>query len=405
MNRSLIEGDPHALLEGLLTTAYAIGSSHGYIYIRTEYALAYARLTKAISQMREYGLIGTNILGSGFDFDITVKRGAGAYVCGEETALMASIEGRRGMPRSRPPFPAVSGLHKKPSIIQNVETLGTVPNIMRNGAAWYRQMGVPDNAGTKTFALVGKIRRPGLIEVPLGTSLRKIIYDIGGGTRKPFKAIQTGGPSGGCLSEEFLDTPVDYESLKTTGSIMGAGGLIVLDAESCVVDLTLYFLEFALNESCGKCSPCRVGTRHMVEMLRDITRRRAEPDKLVKLQTLAESILKGSLCGLGQSSPNMVLTTLRYFRNEYLQHIKSNYCAAAVCPQLIEFNILPDKCTGCQQCEDVCPTNAITGRRSEPHLLDQKKCIKCRACFEICRFDPLAGDAIIIKSKGNSNVE
>jgi NADH:ubiquinone oxidoreductase subunit F (NADH-binding)/NAD-dependent dihydropyrimidine dehydrogenase PreA subunit/(2Fe-2S) ferredoxin len=399
MNRSLIEGDPHSVLEGLLIAAYAIGASHGYIYIRAEYPLAIARLKKAIAQMRACGFLGTNIMDSGFDFDITIKEGAGAFVCGEETALIASIEGKRGMPRSRPPFPAVAGLYGKPTIINNVETLGTLPNILRNGASWYKQFGTRGNHGTKTFSLVGKVRRAGLIEIPLGMTLRKIIFEIGGGTRKPFKAVQTGGPSGGCLSEEFLDTPVDYESLCAAGSIMGSGGLIIMDEDTCVVDVAHYFLDFTQKESCGKCSPCRVGTRHLVEILERITKGEAEPDDLVKLQTLGETIARGSLCGLGQTAPNPVLTTLRYFRPEYLMHVKDKHCPAAVCRELIEYRVIPEKCTGCQRCVSVCPTGAITGPRSEPHNLDPSKCIKCRACYEICRFDAIAGDAIVIRSK------
>jgi len=405
MNRSLIEGDPHALLEGLLIAAYALGASHGYIYIRAEYPLAIIRLKKAIDQMREYGFLGENIQGSGFNFDLTIKEGAGAFVCGEETALISSIEGKRGMPRSKPPFPAVAGLWGKPTVIHNVETLATLPNILRNGAAWYRQFGVPGSYGTKTFSLVGKVRRAGLIEVPLGMPMRQIIFDIGGGTRKPFKAVQTGGPSGGCLSEEFLDTPVEYESLKAAGAIMGSGGLIVLDQDTCVVDLARYFLDFIQKESCGKCSPCRVGTRHLVEMLEDITRGKSSPDVLVKMQKLGEAIQKGSLCGLGQSAPNPVLTTLRYFRQEYLQHVRDEFCPAAVCRDLIEYRVIPEKCTGCQRCVSVCPTGAIVGPRSEPHNLDVTKCIKCRSCFEICRFDAIAGDAIVIRSKGKAHVE
>ncbi|HBZ01633.1 MAG TPA: NADH-quinone oxidoreductase subunit F [candidate division Zixibacteria bacterium] len=398
MNRSLIEGDPHAVLEGLLIAAYAIGATHGYIYIRAEYPLAIARLKKAIGQMREYGFLGKNIQDSGFGFDITIKEGAGAFVCGEETALIASIEGKRGMPRSRPPFPAIAGLHGMPTIINNVETLGTLPNILRNGASWYRQYGTQGNYGTKTFSLVGKIRRSGLIEVPLGMTLRQIIFDIGGGSRKPFKAVQTGGPSGGCLSEEFLDTPVNYESLTAAGSIMGSGGLIVLDDDTCVVDLARYFLDFTQRESCGKCSPCRVGSRHMVEILQRITKGEGEAEDLTKLQTLGETVKRGSLCGLGQTAPNPVLTTLKYFRPEYLMHVKEKHCPAAVCRDLIEYRVVPGKCTGCQKCVSVCPTGAITGPRAEPHNLDPSKCIKCRACYEICRYDAIAGDAIIIKS-------
>jgi NADH:ubiquinone oxidoreductase subunit F (NADH-binding)/NAD-dependent dihydropyrimidine dehydrogenase PreA subunit/(2Fe-2S) ferredoxin len=400
MNRSLIEGDPHAVLEGMLIAAYAIGASHGYVYIRAEYPLAVARLRKALGQMKAYGLLGRDIQGSGFSFDVTVKEGAGAFVCGEETALIASIEGKRGMPRPRPPFPAVAGLHHKPTIINNVETLGTLPNILRNGAGWYRQFGTQGNYGTKTFSLVGKVRRTGLIEVPLGTSLRKIIFDIGGGCAKPFKAVQTGGPSGGCLSAEFLDTPVDYESLTAAGSIMGSGGLIIMDEDTCVVDIARYFLDFTQKESCGQCAPCRVGTRHMVETLDRLTRGEGTPEDLTRLQTLAEAVKRGSLCGLGQTAPNPLLTTLRYFRPEYLQHLIEKHCPATVCRELIEYRVVPGKCTGCQRCVSVCPTGAITGPRSEPHNLDPSKCVKCRACYEICRFDAIAGDAIIIRSKG-----
>lgn len=405
MNRSLIEGDPHSVLEGMLIAAYAIGASYGYIYIRAEYPLAIKRLKKAIAQMREYGFLGKNIQDSGFDFEITIKQGAGAFVCGEETALIASVEGQRGTPRSRPPFPAVAGLHGMPTIINNVETLGTLPNILRNGASWYKQFGVQGNHGTKTFSLVGKVRRAGLIEVPLGMSLRKIIFDIGGGTIKPFKAVQTGGPSGGCLSEEFLDTPVDYESLAAAGSIMGSGGLIVMDEGTCVVDIARYFLDFTQMESCGKCSACRVGTRHLVEILERITKGEGQPDDLSKLQTLGETVKRGALCGLGQTAPNPVLTTLRYFRPEYLLHVAEKHCPAAVCTELIEYRVVPDKCTGCQRCVSVCPTGAITGPRAEPHNLDPSKCIKCRACYEICRFDAIAGDAIVIRSRRRSSDE
>ncbi|KPL01176.1 MAG: NADH dehydrogenase [candidate division Zixibacteria bacterium SM23_73_3] len=405
MNRSLIEGDPHSVLEGMLIAAYAIGASHGYIYIRAEYPLAIARLKKAITQMKDYGFLGKNIQNSRFNFDITIREGAGAFVCGEETALIASIEGKRGMPKSRPPFPAVAGLFGMPTIINNVETLGTLPNILRNGASWYKGYGTRGNHGTKTFSLVGKVRRSGLVEVPLGMTLRKIIFDIGGGTRKPFKAVQTGGPSGGCLSEEFLDTPVDYESLDAAGSIMGSGGLIVMDEDTCVVDVAHYFLDFTQKESCGKCSPCRVGSRHMVEILERIIKGQGQADDLTKLQTLGETVKRGSLCGLGQTAPNPVLTTLRYFRPEYLLHVTEKHCPSAVCRELIEYRVIPEKCTGCQRCVSVCPTGAITGPRAEPHNLDPSKCIKCRACYEICRFDAIAGDAIIIRSKRRSSDE
>jgi NADH-quinone oxidoreductase subunit F len=398
MNRSLIESDPHALLEGMLIAGYAIGASQGIVYIRAEYPLAIERLYQAMQQMRDCGLLGEHILDSAFSFDIKVKEGAGAFVCGEETALIGSIEGKRGMPKSRPPFPAISGLFGCPTIINNVETLGTLPNILRNGPDWYNRFGKEGNRGTKTFSLVGKVRRQGLIEVQLGTSLREIIYDIGGGLQKPFKAIQTGGPSGGCLSEEFLDLTVDYESLTAAGSIMGSGGLIVMDEDTCVVDLAKYFLDFTQKESCGKCTPCRVGTRHMVEILTKITHGEGSAEDLLALRTLGDTIKKGSLCGLGQTAPNPVLTTLRYFRNEYLEHIKEQRCKAVVCKDLIEYRVIQEKCTGCQSCVKVCPTGAITGPRSEPHNVDKTKCIKCRSCYVTCRFEAIAGDAIVIGS-------
>ncbi|OPX99455.1 MAG: NADP-reducing hydrogenase subunit HndC [Syntrophorhabdus sp. PtaB.Bin047] len=398
MNRSLIESDPHAVLEGMLIAGYAIGASKGIVYIRAEYPLAIERLKRAIGQMREYGLLGKNILGSDFSFEIKIKEGAGAFVCGEETALIGSIEGKRGMPRSRPPFPAIAGLFGAPTIINNVETLGTLPNILRNGPEWYTRFGKEGNRGTKTFSLVGKIRRPGLIEVQLGTTLREIIFDIGGGVQKPFKAIQTGGPSGGCLSEEFLDLTVDYESLASAGSIMGSGGLIVMDEDTCIVDLAKYFLDFTQKESCGKCVPCRVGTKHILEILQKITNGEGTPDDLLALRTLGDTIKKGALCGLGQTAPNPVLTTLRYFRNEYLEHIKDHRCRATVCKPLIEYRVIKEKCTGCQSCVRVCPTGAITGPRSEPHNLDATKCIKCRSCYEVCRYEAIAGDAIVIRT-------
>lgn len=398
MNRSLIESDPHAVLEGMLIAGYAIGASKGIVYIRAEYPLAIDRLKRAIGHMREYGLLGKNILGSDFTFDIKIKEGAGAFVCGEETALIGSIEGKRGMPKSRPPFPAISGLFQSPTIINNVETLGTLPNILRNGPEWYTRFGKEGNRGTKTFSLVGKIRRPGLIEVQLGTTLREIIFDIGGGVQKNFKAIQTGGPSGGCLSEEFLDLTVDYESLASAGSIMGSGGLIVMDEDTCIVDLAKYFLDFTQKESCGKCVPCRVGTRHILEILQRITDGEGNPDDLLALRTLGDTIKKGALCGLGQTAPNPALTTLRYFRNEYLEHIKDHRCRATVCKPLIEYRVIKEKCTGCQSCVRVCPTGAITGPRSEPHNLDVSKCIKCRSCYEVCRYEAIAGDAIVIRT-------
>jgi len=347
--------------------------------------------------MQKLGLVGKNILNSGFSFDIKLKEGAGAFVCGEETALIASIEGERGMPRSRPPYPVQSGLYGKPTNINNVETLATVSTILREGGKWYSNFGTEKSKGTKTLALAGRIRRTGLIEVPLGITLREVVFDIGGGTQKPFKAVQTGGPSGGCLFSEHLDLPLDYESLTGAGSIMGSGGLIVMDESTCMVDVAKYFLNFTSKESCGKCSPCRIGTKRMVEILERITKGNGEKGDIVILETLANTIKSGSLCGLGQTAPNPVLTTLKYFKNEYEAHITNHRCPAAVCRDLVEYRVIKEKCTGCQRCVQVCPSGAITGPRSEPHNLDKSKCIKCRACYEICRFDAIAGDAIVIE--------
>jgi NADH:ubiquinone oxidoreductase subunit F (NADH-binding)/(2Fe-2S) ferredoxin/Pyruvate/2-oxoacid:ferredoxin oxidoreductase delta subunit len=400
MDRSILESDPHAVLEGMIIGARAIGAAKGYIYVRSEYPLAVRRIQIALRQAEEYGLLGRDILGTDFDFHCEVIQGAGAFVCGEETALMASIEGNVGRPRPRPPYPAESGLWGQPTNINNVETWANIAPIIRHGAAWFSSVGTETSKGTKIFSLVGNIRNTGLVEVPMGISLREVIFDIGGGIplKKKFKAVQTGGPSGGCLPADMLDLPIDYESLAQAGSIMGSGGMIVMDEDTCMVNLARYFLNFTVQESCGKCTPCRVGTRHMVEILDNICCGRAELSDLSKLEFLAKTIKSTSLCGLGQTAPNPVLTTLRYFRDEYEDHIVRKFCPALVCRDLIEYYVIEDKCTGCQRCVSVCPTGAITGPRSQPHNLDPAKCVKCRACYEICRFDAIAGDAIIIRS-------
>jgi NADH-quinone oxidoreductase subunit F len=386
MNRSLLEGDPHSVLEGMVIGAYTIGANQGYIYCRAEYPLALVRLRLALQQMEEYGFIGNNILGSGFNFHIKIKEGAGAFVCGEETALMASIEGKRGMPRARPPFPAISGLWGKPTNINNVETWANAALILQRGSDWYAQYGSEKSKGTKTFALVGKVERTGLIEVPLGITLREIIYGIGGGILKgkKFKAVQTGGPSGGCLPSTMLDSPVDYESLTAAGSIMGSGGMIVADEDTCMVDLTRYFLTFTQAESCGKCPPCRVGTRQMLGILERITRGEGKPGDIEQLERIATTVKQGSLCGLGQTAPNPVLTTTRYFRDEYEAHINEKQCPALVCKDLVSFYILPDKCQGCMICSRSCPVEAIAGGKRLIHVIDQDKCIKCGTCLDVC---------------------
>ncbi len=389
MNRSVLEGDPHSLVEGMIIAGYAIGANRGYIYCRAEYPLALERLGVALDQARAYHLLGENILDPGFSFDITIKEGAGAFVCGEETALIASIEGGRGMPRSRPPFPAVSGLWGKPTVINNVETLVSTARIMQYGADWFTQYGAEKSSGTKTFALVGKVKRTGLIEVPLGITLHRLIFEIGGGVLddRKFKAVQTGGPSGGCLPAALLDTPVDYDSLNAAGSIMGSGGMVVMDETNCMVDFARYFLNFARKESCGKCAPCRLGTNQMSEILEDITKGKGSPEDIELLVEMAEAVKKGSLCGLGQTAPNPALTTIRYFLDEYEAHIKDKKCPARVCKVLIRYAIDAGKCTGCTVCARKCPSDAITGANKEPHAIDTNKCDKCGICVKVCRFD------------------
>ena len=386
MNRSLLEGDPHALIEGMIIAAYAIGASKAYIYCRAEYPLALVRLQLAIEQAEEKNLLGDDILGSGFSLHIKIKEGAGAFVCGEETSLIASIEGSRGMPRPRPPFPAISGLWEKPTIINNVETLASVARIMQNDAAWFSQYGTEKSKGTKTFALVGKIKNTGLIEVPLGISLREIIFDIGGGVpnNKKFKAVQTGGPSGGCIPAHLLDIAVDYDSLMQAGTIMGSGGLVVMDEDTCMVDVARYFLDFAHKESCGECAPCRLGTKQMLDILEDITSGKGSIEDIYLLESLGDGIKKGSLCGLGQTAPNPVLTTLKYFRNEYEDHIVNKKCTAKVCRDLKYYDILTNKCTGCHICFKACPVNAISGNPKDIHVIDQSLCIKCGMCLDKC---------------------
>ncbi|ORX23494.1 NADH-quinone oxidoreductase subunit F [Thermoanaerobacterium sp. PSU-2] len=391
MDRSVLEGDPHSVLEAMAIAGYAIGANHGYIYVRAEYPLAVKRLQIAIDQAREYGLLGKNIFNTGFDFDIEIRLGAGAFVCGEETALLNSVMGKRGEPRPRPPFPAVKGVWEKPTIINNVETYANIPAIILNGAEWFASIGTEKSKGTKVFALGGKINNTGLVEIPMGTTLREIIFEIGGGipNGKKFKAAQTGGPSGGCIPAEHLDTPIDYDSLLNIGSMMGSGGLIVMDEDNCMVDIAKFFLEFTVDESCGKCSPCRIGTRRMLELLNKITSGKGEEGDIEKLETLANSIKASSLCGLGQTAPNPVLSTIRYFRDEYEAHIKEKRCPAGVCQALLKFRIDPDKCKGCGICAKNCPTNAISGKIKQPHVIDQDKCIKCGTCMDKCPFDAI----------------
>ena len=386
MDRSIMEGDPYSVIEGLTIAAYAIGASEGYIYIREEYPLAVKRVRLAIIQAEEEGYLGKNIVNSNFSFKLHVNEGAGAFVCGEETALMASIEGKRGMPHSRPPYPAESGLWGKPTTINNVKSLASVPVIINRGAAWYATIGTEKSKGTAVFALTGKIANSGLIEVPMGIKLRNIIFDIGGGipNGKKFKAVQIGGPSGGCLPESALDLPVDFDDLQKAGAIMGSGGMVIMDEETCMVDVARYFLSFTQAESCGKCVPCRVGTKQMLEILRRICRGEGRPEDIPTLQKLGEQIKAGSLCQLGQTAPNPVLTTLRYFMDEYKAHIEEKRCPALVCPDLLSYYILPDKCQGCGICLRECPANAVSGGKRMVHVIDQEKCVKCGNCLNIC---------------------
>lgn len=392
MDRSIMEGDAHSVIEGMALAGYAIGASQGYVYIRAEYPLAVNRLKIALTQAREYGLLGKNILGTGFNFDIDIRLGAGAFVCGEETALIHSVEGGRGEPRNKPPFPAESGLWGKPTIVNNVETLANIPILFQEGADTFGNIGSKTSKGTKVFALAGKVNNVGLVEVPMGTPLREIIYDIGGGIRDgaQFKAAQTGGPSGGCIPAQFLDTPIDYESLMSIGSMMGSGGMIVLNDHDCMVNIARFYLEFTVEESCGRCAPCRIGNKRMLEILTDITEGRGTEADLRELQDLSQTIADTSLCGLGQTAPNPVISTMKYFWDEYEAHVKEKRCPAGVCQKLLKYEIDPEKCIGCTACARNCPVNCISGSAKQPHVIDQTACIKCGACMAKCRFGAIS---------------
>ena len=391
MDRSVLEGDPHCLIEAMTICGYATGATEGYVYVRAEYPIAVARLQIAINQAKEMGLLGKDIFGSGFDFDLHIKLGAGAFVCGEETALMTSIEGNRGEPRPRPPYPAVKGLFGKPTTENNVETFANIPAIIRNGGEWFASMGTEKSKGTKVFALGGKIANTGLVEIPMGTTLRDIIYEIGGGIPggKKFKAAQTGGPSGGCIPASLIDTPIDYDNLTAIGCMMGSGGLIVMDEDNCMVDIAKFFLDFTVDESCGKCTPCRVGTKRLREMLDKITDGKATLEDLDKLEELCYYIKDNSLCGLGQTAPNPVLATLKFFRDEYVAHVVDKKCPAGVCKKLVQYSVVPELCKGCTACARKCPVGAISGAVKQPHTIDTNKCIKCGVCIESCKFNAI----------------
>ncbi|MBR0575550.1 NADH-quinone oxidoreductase subunit NuoF [Proteiniclasticum sp. BAD-10] len=391
MDRSLLEGDPHSVLEGLAIGGYATGASHGIIYIRAEYPLAIARLNTAIDQAREWNLLGKNILQTGFDFDVELRLGAGAFVCGEETALIHSVEGKRGEPTKKPPYPSEEGYRKKPTTVNNVETLANIPQIILRGPGWFSSIGTAQSKGTKVFALVGKINHVGLVEVPMGTTLREIIYDIGGGIPdgKDFKAVQTGGPSGGVISKEYLDTSIDYESLRALGTMMGSGGMIVMDETNCMVDIAKFYLQFTMDESCGKCTPCRIGTKRLHELLDSITKGKAAPDVLQKMERLGNNIRFSALCGLGQTAPNPVLSTMRYFPEEYRLHVEEHTCPTGVCKGLFRYSVIPEKCVGCTACRRVCPVGCISGHPKQVHFIDVNLCISCGACFDACKFNAI----------------
>ena len=391
MDRSILEGDPHAIIEAMTIAGYTIGASQGYVYVRAEYPIAVERLEIALKQAREYGFLGKNIFGTDFNFDIEIRLGAGAFVCGEETALMTSIEGHRGEPRPRPPFPAVKGLFGKPTVLNNVETYSNIPQIIRKGAKWYSSMGTETSKGTKVFALGGKITNVGLVEIPMGTTLREIVEEIGGGipNGKKFKAAQTGGPSGGCIPAEHIDTPIDYEHLTALGSMMGSGGLIIMDEDTCMVDISKFYLNFTVDESCGKCTPCRIGTKRLLQYLDKITEGNGEMEDIQKIEELANHMKSSSLCALGQSAPNPVLSTLHYFKDEYIDHIQNKHCKAGVCKSLLQYEIDPDLCKGCTLCARKCPVSAIEGSVKQPHVIDKNKCIKCGLCISNCKFNAI----------------